>query len=259
MRASEGDPRRPAPAWLITDDYEDHEIGPLTSGKEAEVLVVERRAGDRSCWLIHKRYRPREVGQKGELEARGFQGSSTFVNDRAYREGWDLPRGGRERRAMARRSRFGRRLLAAQWADHEIGVMTRAWEAGVDVPFPVSSTEEGMLMEYLGDERGAAPELARARVGPDDLRAAFDQLVANLVRLASVGIVHADLSAYNLLWWRGRVHVIDFPQAVDQWANPNGFELLHRDVANVCRFFSRRGISCDADEVFGRVLDEATP
>jgi RIO kinase 1 len=247
---------QPIPEWLFADDVEEVDLGPLKTGKEAEIFLVERRRGDVSCLLVHKRYRPRTAG-KGEIEALGFQRSSTFVADHAYRLGRSRTRRSRDQRAIARRSTFGRQLLSEAWAGHELAMLERLWHAGADVPFPVEATTDGMLMEYIGDERGAALTLANARLGPTDLRLAFDQVVDNLRIMLDEGIVHADLSSYNILWWQGRVRIIDLPQAVEIGPHPEAFALLHRDVANVCTFFGRRHVDCDADELFGDLLDGA--
>jgi RIO kinase 1 len=254
-----GRPPRPEPTWLITDDFEQNDVGPLTTGKEAEIFVVERTSPHGSCWLVHKRYRPRQVTQKGQLQAMGFQRAPTFANDHQYRDGRKAPRRTRDRRAIERMTNYGKTLLNERWSGHEYEMMRRAWDAGADVPFPVSESEEGMLMEYLGDEAGAAPQLARARLGPDELRIALDQLVSNMALLLDVGIVHSDLSPYNVLWWNNRVQLIDFPQAVDLVVNPHAFDFLHRDVTNVCRFFQRRRIDCDVDALYNDLLDGWTP
>lgn len=246
---------RAVPEWLLTDDEcVDVDLGPLSTGKEAEVFLVERRSGDRWCWLVHKRYRPRRVGAKGEIEALGFQRSSTFVDDHAYRMGRNRARRSRDQRAIARKSTFGRRLLGEAWAGHELEMMRRLWNAGADVPYPVESTDDGMLMEYVGDATTAAPTLASARLGADDLRRALDQIVENLAVMLDQGIVHADLSAYNVLWWQGRVRVIDLPQAVEIGPHPDALSLLHRDVVNVCAFFARRHVDCDADELYADLV-----
>jgi RIO kinase 1 len=71
------------------------------------------------------------------------------------------------------------------------------------------------------------------------------------------GLVHADLSAYNLLWWQGRLVVIDLPQAVEFTTNPDAFELLHRDVANVGEWFSRRGVAVDVEAVYAELVSVA--
>jgi RIO kinase 1 len=246
-------PTSSEPAWLVPEPFEDVVLGPLKSGKEAEIFVVERTGDDRSCLLAHKRYRPRFVRSKGELEALGFQHVASFVNDAAYR---DMRRVGntRDQRAIARRSRHGRRVLQEDWAGHELDVLRRLWDAGATVPYPVAATADGLLMQYLGDLTSAAPPLARARLGAAEVTDAYGQLVDNLRTLVAAGVVHADLSAYNLLWWEGRLWVIDLPQAVDVGASPMALDLLHRDVSNVCRWFGRKGIECDADVVFAELL-----
>jgi len=86
------------------------------------------------------------------------------------------------------------------------------------------------------------------------LRSAFDQLVEGLRTITTAGFAHADLSAYNLLWWRDTLVFIDFPQAIDLAANPQGPSYLHRDVENVCRWFNRRGLDIDPEEVFADLL-----
>lgn len=260
MPSSPDDPgphQHGAPSWLLLEDYEEVDLGPLTSGKEAEIFLVERRRGDLACWLVHKRYRPRRVGAKGEIEALGFQRSSTFVADAAYRIGRSRARRSRDQRAIESRTRFGRELLGRAWSGHELEVLRRLWHAGADVPYPVDASSDGMYMEYLGDADGAAPTLVAARLGRDDLRRARDQLIDNLHVMLAAGIVHADLSPYNVLWWDGRVHVIDLPQAVEIGPHPDALGLLHRDVVNVCAFFTRRHVECDPDEVFGDLLDRS--
>ena len=98
-----------APDWLITepDAFEDYDLGPLKGGKEAEIFVIERVCGERFCLLAHKRYRPRMVSTKGELQALDFQRPAAFVNDHAYRAGRRIP-DSRARRAVERKTRFGR-------------------------------------------------------------------------------------------------------------------------------------------------------
>ncbi len=246
----------PAPQHLILDpeDYVDHDLGPLKTGKEAEVFVVERIADDgRSCLLAHKRYRPRRVSAKGELEALGFQRSSTFVNDAAYREGRTVGNT-RDRRAIARRSRHGREVLGRGWVEREFDVLERLADAGVRVPFPVERTADGILMEYLGDLDSAAPRLVSAGLDRTQAAAAASMLVEDLGRMLNVGIVHADLSVYNLLWWRDRVWVIDLPQAVDLSSNTGALDLLQRDLDNVAPWFVRRGVDFDANAIFVDLL-----
>jgi RIO kinase 1 len=112
-------------------------------------------------------------------------------------------------------------------------------------------------MEFIGDDTGAAPQLARARLGRDELEDAWSQLVTNLHRFVSAGLVHADLSAYNLLWRDGRIVVIDLPQAVEISRHPTALDLLHRDMENVGAFFGRKGITCNIETVFAALAAEA--
>jgi RIO kinase 1 len=246
---------RPRPAWLIThpDDYEDFDLGRLKAGKEAEVFLVERIASDgRSCVLAHKRYRPREAG-KGQLETLGFEGSSRFVNDHAYRQTRRFPNT-RDQRAATRMTAYGRRLLARQWPDHEFASLERLWTAGVNVPLPVERTADGLLMQYVGDGDQAAPRLAQAHIGGEEAVEAARQLVAELHRMVAAGFVHGDLSAYNLLWWEGRTWIIDLPQCVEIASHPDALQLLFRDVETVAGWFRSRRIAFDPGEVYAELL-----
>jgi RIO kinase 1 len=112
-------------------------------------------------------------------------------------------------------------------------------------------------MEYIGNDTEMAPKLAQARLSADALPTAWEQLVDNLRALTSAGLVHADLSAYNLLWWEGRLIVIDLPQAVEFTTNPDAFDLLHRDVANVGDWFTRHGLAVDVEAVYAELVSVA--
>lgn len=248
---------RPSPDWLVREPYAEVDLGTLRSGKEAQIDVVERTDDDgRSCLLARKRYLPRTVKQKGELEALGVQRASTFHNDVEYREGRQF-RKSRDRRAVEAMTTYGKRLLQDRWTGHEHDVMARLWHAGVCVPYPVSYADDLFFLEYVGARDGAAPQLARARLDRDGVASAWGQLVDGLRLITAEGVVHADLSAFNLLWWEGRLWFIDFPQAVDLAANPQGLDFLHRDVRNVCRWFERHGERHDPDEVFADLVGYA--
>ena len=246
---------RPTPEWLITDEveYAEHDFGSLKSGKEAEVFLVERTYLDRSCLLVHKRYRPRTVTHKGELEALGFQRGNRFMNDLAYRDGRKFAKS-RDQRATERMTNYGKKLLTGQWTGHELEMMQGAWKAGVNIPYPVGPRGDGILMQFLGDAERAAPRLAEARLAGPELAHARAQLVDNLRMLVGAGFVHADLSAYNLLWWEEQVWLIDFPQTVDVTTNPHAFEYLYRDLGNVGSWFARRGEHIDVDVLYAELI-----
>jgi RIO kinase 1 len=253
------DPGRAAPAWLTNGELPviDEVLGVLKTGKEAEVFVVERRTADdqHRVLLAHKRYRPMKVG-KGELEGAGFTRARSFTNDVVHHEGRRL-RYSRDQRAVERMTDYGKRLLAERWLGQELETLERAFAAGATVPYPVEFTGDGMLMQLIGDELGAAPRLVNARLSSTEVATAYAQLLEELSLLTRASLVHADLSPFNVLWWEGRLWIIDFPQAVDLVTNPHGFDLLHHDVTTMCTWFARHGVDTDAEEVFATLLADA--
>ena len=244
------------PDWLVTEPYHDVEHGVIKSGKEAQVDLVERIGdgpGAGSCLIARKRYLPRHVTQKGQLEAMGVQRASAFRHDVQYREGRQF-RKTRDRRAVEAMSAYGKKLLQDRWTGVEHEVMDRLWHRGVSVPYPIAYADDVFDLQYIGDWERAAPQLSAARLSRAELIDAFDQLVIGLRSITATGYAHGDLSAYNLLWWQDRLWFIDFPQAIDIAANLQGVDFLHRDVVNVCDWFQRRGLAVDAEEVFADVL-----
>ena len=228
----------PVPDWVITEDAaRQYELGILKTGKEAEVHLVERRLADRVNVLAAKRYRA--------------LGERMFRQDVRYRQS---RRTGSRRvdLAMAKGTRAGMAFRADQWVQTEFATLGRLWSAGVAVPYPVQRLRHEILIELIGDEDGAAPRLVATRPRRLEARQLFDQLVDNLLTMARLGIVHGDLSPYNLLVWQGRLILIDFPQAVDPVLNSEGMDLLQRDVHNCCEWFSKRGVEADP----GRLLSE---
>jgi RIO kinase 1 len=221
----------PHPEWLVTElAAVDTELGVLKTGKEADVHLVERAVPgtSRSCLLAAKRYRSAE--------------HRMFHRDAAYLEGRRVRRS-RETRAMARRTAFGRDLLAGQWAAAEFGALCRLWQLGAPVPYPAQLHGTELLMEYLDEPDGqAAPRLAQLRPGPAQLRDLWDQLIDALLILTGEGLAHGDLSPFNLLVHRGRLVLIDLPQVVDIVANPQGPAFLDRDLRVVTGWFIAHGL-----------------
>jgi RIO kinase 1 len=192
------------------------------------------------------------------LAAKRYRASEhrMFHRDAGYVEGRRVRRS-RETRAMANRTGFGRELLAGQWAAAEFSVLSMLWGQGAAVPYPVQLEGTELLLELIGDDAGGAPRLAQLRAGDADIADLWRQCLEAMVLLARNGYAHGDLSAYNLLVHRGRLVVIDLPQAVDIVANPQGAGFLRRDAENVCRWFTAHGIGADPAEVTERLLGEA--
>jgi RIO kinase 1 len=240
---------QPRPGWVVTElAAADTELGMVKTGKEADVHLIRREVPGtgRSCLLAAKRYRSNE--------------HRNFHRDAGYLEGRRMRRS-REMRAMANRTSFGRNLIAEQWTVAEFAALSRLWSVGVPVPYPVQRSGTELLMEFVGDESGAAaPRLAELRPSGDELVELWHQLVAALDVLASHGLTHGDLSAYNLLVHNGQVMLIDLPQIVDVVANPRGREFLSRDVANVMGWFRARGLPdslADTEELTKDLLTAA--
>lgn len=237
---------KPWPDWLVTSAGAfDTELGILKTGKEADVFLLERAVpGDpsQSVLLAAKRYRTAEHSD--------FHRSSIYTEGRRGRDS-------REGRALAKKSAFGREVAAARWSLAEFDALSRMWQAGAPVPYPVQVSGTEILMEFIGTGAVAAPRLSQAREDRAALEDLFVQVVDLMRVFATAGVAHGDLSAYNLLVQDGRVRVIDLPQIVDIVANPQGPDLLHRDCVNICDWFARRRVPCDAEELFADLLGHA--
>jgi RIO kinase 1 len=231
---------RTAPGWVITDDYVDEELGALRAGKEAGCFLVRRRSGDRWCLLVRKDYRKRSDREYNAPVRAGERG----IRSNRYRDSLVIL-DSRQRRAAATRTAFGKEVIERAWLGREFQTLRRLWEAGAAVPYPVEEYEHGFLMQYIGTIGAAAPRLADVRLDRDEAPALFDRLIGEMRVMAREGIVHGDLSAYNVLLQHGKPWVIDLPQSVDLYAHPRGMELFERDVLNVCSYFIRLGLRID--------------
>ena len=235
----------PRPVWVSTElAAVDTDLGVLKTGKEADVHLLRRGLpGTPGTLHAAKRYRSDE--------------HKLFHRDAGYLEGRRMRRS-RETRAMANRTTFGRNLIAEQWAVAEFAALSRLWTIGAPVPYPVQRNGTELLLEFLGEDDGtAAPRLAQARPEPDELAELWSQAVAALELLASEGLAHGDLSAYNVLVHHGRLMVIDLPQVVDIVANPAGRDFLARDIRNLAGWFHGRGLG-EHDTRTEELLEELT-
>lgn len=241
----------PRPAWVITElAAVDAELGVLKTGKEADVHIVRRWLPDgtdhpsRDVLMAAKRFRPGE--------------RRLFHRDAGYLEGRKVRRS-REMRAMAKRTSFGKQLVAGQWAGAEFHALSELHQLGLPVPYPVQLDGTEMLMEFIGSPDGvAAPRLATARPSRPLLHDLREQLYAALTTLAEHGWAHGDLSAYNILLDGDRLVIIDWPQIVDIIGNPQGFDFLHRDCVNICGWFTSHGLELDPELLFADLVAAAT-
>jgi len=236
----------PRPAWVVTSQAAvDTELGILKTGKEADAFLVERAVPDSdalgaSVVMVAKRYRSNE--------------HRTFHRAATYTEGRSVKRS-RDERALKRKSTWGKIVASSEWAISEWDALKRCWSLGLPVPYPVQIDGTEILMEWITDADGeSAPRLAQTRPEPALLASYYDQLREALATMVGNGIVHGDLSAYNLLAASERLVIIDLPQIVDLAGNAAGLDFLLRDCTNVCGWFRARGLQVDGDELFAELM-----
>ena len=219
-------------------------MGELKSGKEGTVYLGRSPVGP----VAVKIYRDAEV--------------RSFKNDQRYLDGrWVGD--ARLAKAIKRRSGTGRLALKAMWAAQEYLVLWKAWNAGLPVPEPlvgpdqsdIAEAGEVVLMRFVGDPDAPAPRLADAVLDEAEAADAFTQSVAAMRGLWRIGLVHGDYSTYNLLWWQGRVTVIDVPQAMGS-DQPGARDVLAQDAASLVLTFARLGVEADAEDVVRQVTAE---
>jgi RIO kinase 1 len=164
----------------------------------------------------------------------------------------------REARAIRKKTRKGREMSVTSWIEYEFQTMQLLYGFGANVPRPVTQVGNAVLMEYIGEATNPAPILYSVALGREEARDLFEILMRNVEVMLANHRIHADLSAYNVLYWEGQVTIIDFPQVVDPILNPKGYALLARDVHRLCQYFHRYGIRANASQIatdlWGRYL-----
>ncbi len=214
-------------------------LRPVRGGKEATVYCCTAHPATGLAYVAAKVYRPRIF--------------RNLRNDALYRQGRPVldeackpVRDERALRAVRKGTRVGKELEHSSWVAYEFEALRRFYEAGADVPRPLGMGDNAILMEYVGTAEMPAPTLSQIRLRPREARPLLERLLHNVEIMLACGRVHADLSAYNVLYWEGEVKIIDLPQAVDLYLHPDAFALLLRDLERLCRHFARYGIACDA-------------
>jgi len=206
---------------LLDEGLIDGVVRQLMSGKEAMVYVV--RCGDETrCAKVYK-----------EATQRSFRQAVDYTENRKVKNS-------RQARAMAKGTRFGRQAQESAWQSAEVDALYRLAAAGVRVPRPFNFFEGVLLMELVTDHHGdAAPRLNDVAFTPTEALAHHGFLIDQVVRMLCAGVVHGDLSEFNILLAADGPVIIDLPQAVDAAGNNHAGRMLLRDVANLRAFFGQ--------------------
>ena len=206
---------------LIEDGIVDRVIRQLMSGKEATVYIVQ--CGDEiRCAKVYK-----------EVNQRSFHQAVNYTEGRREKNS-------RKARAMEKGTRFGRKEQEAAWQNTEVDALYKLGAAGVRVPRACGFYEGVLLMELLTDADGApAPRLNDLALSEQQARAFHAMLIKQVVLMLCAGVVHGDLSEFNILVDSDGPVIIDLPQAVDAAANNNASRILERDVKNLANYFGQ--------------------
>lgn len=206
---------------LVEQGLIEEVLRPLRSGKEAQIYLV--RADDEE--RVAKVYK--------ESHQRSFKHRSQYTEGRTVRNT-------RDQRAMKRQSNYGKKRDETAWRSSEADIIYRLHAADVTVPEPYNFVENVLIMALVRDAEGKpAPRLADLHPSPAEAQRIFDHLLAETVRMLCAGVVHGDLSEFNVLMSGDGPVIIDFPQALDPAKNRNAKRILLRDIDNLDRFLAR--------------------
>jgi len=200
---------------LIDDGVIDEVIRALKSGKEATVYLV--RSGTQTrCAKVYRDMRQRSFQRRAQ-----------------YQEGRKM-RGSRQTRAMKKNTRFGRSEQESAWKNAEVDALYRLHAAGVRVPKPYGYFNDVLIMELVTDSGGQpAPRLGEIDLSPEQAREYHEFLMRQIVRMLNIGLIHGDLSEFNVLVGPDGPVIIDLPQVVNAAGNNGALAMLERDVNNI--------------------------
>jgi RIO kinase 1 len=206
---------------LVHNGLVDEVVSQLMSGKEADVYIV-RSMGELRCAKAYK-----------DADNRSFSRQAQYQEGRSVRNS-------RQTRAMGKNTKYGRKELEGAWQNAEVDALHRLAAAGVRVPRIFNYVGGILLMELVVDDNGStAPRLNDIRLTETQAREYHSTMIAQIVLMLCAGLIHGDLSEYNVLVGSNGPVIIDLPQAIDAAGNNNAAAMLERDVANMTAYFGR--------------------
>ncbi len=244
--------------WLLQSlrmfydmDYVSDVLGRVRGGKEASVYRCAATPKTGVELAAAKVYRPRMF--------------RNLRNDKTYREGRrHLKANGkavkatdhRLMRAIGKKTRMGVQVEHTSWLMYEYNTLQTLYEVGASVPKPLAASDNAILMGYCGDSDMAAPTLNAVTLDDGEAEPLFAEVMRNIELMLQQGLIHGDLSAYNILYWNGEVTLIDFPQVVEYQRNTNAYMILRRDILRVCEYFASQGYEQDAQTLTDQLWNE---
>lgn len=258
-------PARHEKGWLLDslrsfyqEDFISDVVAAVKGGKEASVYRCTATEGTDTTWLAAKVYRPRMF--------------RNLRNDALYRQGrsvigqsGSIVKQNEERvmRALNKKSAFGQQVAHTSWLMHEFNILEKLHLVGAAVPKPYSANNNAILMSYIGSDHIPAPTLNQIRLDRHEAQLCLADTLHNIELMLQHGVIHGDLSAYNILYWAGNITLIDFPQVTNCYTatgelNRNAHFILGRDIKRVCDYFARCGVRQDAkailDDLWNRYI-----
>jgi RIO kinase 1 len=211
-------------------------------GKEANVYLCRSGEAVATPLVVVKIYRPRMF--------RNLKNDFLYRDGRAsLNEDGNIIRDLGMLKAQHKRSLFGEEIRLQSWIAYEYQTLQALHAAGVNVPAPYEMGANAILMGYIGDEQTAAPTLNTVPLERPEAEALYTRLLQDVDVMLSKGIVHGDLSAYNVLYWDGTGTLIDFPQVISPETNRNAWFIFRRDITRLCEYFIRQGLTIDPARV----------
>jgi RIO kinase 1 len=249
-------PSRHEAAWLfsslrpffVEQNLIDDLMFQVKGGKEASVYCASVHPSVRESFgterIAAKVYRPREF--------------RNLRNDHLYRAGravlTDEGRAAKSSdtrlmKAVSKKTDFGAQVQHTSWLLYEYKTLQQLFDAGCCVPKPYAVAENAILMGFIGSETLGAPTLIEVNLTRSDAQRAYDKLVHTLKTMIGFGLVHGDLSAYNILYWDDEPTIIDFPQVVKLSENEHAEEILTRDLTRLVDYFTKCGVTCSVERL----------
>lgn len=236
---------------FITEVLIEDVLALVKGGKEANVYLCQAPPHLGVELIAAKVYRPRQF--------------RNLRNDAMYREGREFisilggtikNRDNREMRAIHSKTSFGADLTHISWLMHEYATLEGLYKLGAAVPRPIRAGHNSILMAYIGDRNRPAPLLHAVTLEQREAERLCDEVLRNVELMIAHGMIHGDLSAFNILYWESKVTIIDFPQVTLSESNHSAYRIFQRDVRRVCDYFATQGVVRDPDAIVRRLWDK---